>query len=140
MTLVAINPDTINDEGASGYLPLTLACYHGNKEVALFLASRVKDINANGKQGTPLMAAVFKNDIAIVETLLKHHADPNIADGNGTTALHYAILSRNEAIIKLLVQANADVSFKDARGNSALDYGEMTKNKTIIELLKKNKI
>ncbi len=138
--LMAINADTINTVENSGYLPLILACYNGNREVAVFLIERVKDINGTSKMGTPLMAAVFKDDVAIVEALLAMNADPNIADANGTSALHYAILNRNEAVIKLLLDANADVSFKDKRGNSALDYGKMTQNQIIINLLKRNKI
>lgn len=138
--LMAINSDTINTVEDSGYLPLTLACYNGNKEVALFLAKHVQDINGTSKMGTPLMAAVFKNDISVVEALLTMKADVNIPDGNGTTAIHYAIMNRNEAVIKLLVEAHADVDFKDKRGNSALDYGNMTQNSNIIDLLKKNKI
>lgn len=138
--LMAINADTINTVENSGYLPLTLACYKGNKEVAIFLAKHVRDLNGTSKMGTPLMAAVFKDEISIVEALLKMEADPNIADDNGTTALHYAIMSRNEAIVELLVAANADVNFKDKRGNSAMDYGKMTQNETIINHLKNNKI
>ena len=121
-------------------MPLTLACYQGNAEVAVFLAEHVKDINGISKRGTPLMAAVFKREIAIVKALLKMNADSNIFDDNGTTALQYAVMSRNETITKLLVDATADVKFKDKRGNSAVDYGNLTQNQTIINLLKKNKI
>lgn len=136
MALMGINADTINGIEDSGYMPLTLACYNGNKEVALYLLKHVKHINGSGKMGTPLMAAVFKNELLLVETLLAMKADPNIPDANGTTALHYAIFNRNEAVIKLLIEAHADVSFKDKRGNSALDYGNMTQNENIINLLK----
>ena len=139
-TLMAISADTINAIESSGYLPLTLACYHGNQAVALFLVKHASDINGSSKMGTPLMAAVFKDNPTIVEALLTMKADPNIADANGTTALHYAIMNRNETVVKLLVDAHADVVFKDKRGNSAVDYGNMTKNQTIINLLKKNKI
>lgn len=135
--LMAINPDTINVVSEKGFVPLTLACYNGNKAVALFLASKVKDIDGNSEYGTPLMAAVYKNKLEIVEGLLKLNANPNVADVNGTTPLHYAIIFKNEPIIKLLVDANADVEFKDNRGNSAKAYAAMTKNESIITLINK---
>lgn len=135
--LMAINPDTINIANAEGYVPLTLACYKGNKDVALFLASRVKDIDGNSDYGTPLMAAVYKNRPEIVEELLRLKANPNLSDVNGTTPLHYAIIFRNEPIIKLLMDAEADVDFKDNRGNSAKEYAAMTQNEAIIKLINK---
>ena len=135
--LMAINPDTINMANSEGYVPLTLACYKGNKDVALFLASKVKNIDGNSDYGTPLMAAVYKNKIEIVEGLLKLKANPNLADVNGTTPLHYAIIFRNEPIIELLMGAKADVDFKDNRGNSAKEYAAMTKNESIIKLINK---
>lgn len=135
--LMSINSDTINTANTEGYVPLTLACYKGNTEVALFLASNVKDIDGNSDYGTPLMAAVYKNRPIIVKRLLELNANPNSADVNGTTPLHYAIIFRNEKIIKLLMDANADVGFKDKRGNNAIDYANMTKNDTIIKLINK---
>lgn len=138
--LMAIQADTINAVGESGYLPLTLACYNGNREVALYLLKHVKDINGSSKMGTPLMAAVFKVDVAVVKALLERNADPNLADDNGTTPLHYAVLSRNERLVELLVDAKANVDDKDKRGNSALDYGHMTQSQSLMEILNKNKI
>lgn len=135
--LMTINADTINVVNKDGYVPLTLACYKGSTEVALFLASKVKDIDGNSDYGTPLMAAVYKNRPIIVERLLELNANPNSADANGTTPLHYAIIFRNEKIIKLLIDAKADVDFKDNRGNSAKNYAAMTNNESIIDLINK---
>lgn len=135
--LMEINPDTINVVSKNGYLPLTLACYRGNNEVAIFLASHVKDIDGSSDYGTPLMAAVYKNKPVIVKHLLKLKANVNFADANGTTPLHYAIILRSEPIIKLLMEANADVIFKDNRGNNAIDYASMTQNESIIQLINK---
>lgn len=135
--LMSINPDTINMIDSNGHLPLTLACYRGNKDVAIFLASKVKNIDGSSDYGTPLMAAVYKNKTEIVEQLLRLKANPNFADANGTTALHYAIILRNVQIINLLIQANADVNFMDKRGNTAKDYANMTQNESIIELIHK---
>lgn len=135
--LMKINPDTINIADVTGYLPLTLACYRGNKNVATFLAERVKDINGGSNYGTALMAAVFKDEVNLVETLLKNKADPNIADAQGTTPLHYASIKRNEAIVKLLMDANADPTKKDIRGKTAMDYAKVTNSQNIIKLLNK---
>lgn len=135
--LMAINPDTINVVDSNGYFPLTLACYRGNKDVALYLASKVKNIDGTSDYGTPLMAAVYKNEIEIVQYLLKSKANVNLADANGTTPLHYAIIMRNEPIIKLLMEANADVNVEDNRGKNAIDYAAMTNNESIITLIKK---
>jgi ankyrin repeat protein len=134
---MSINSDTINAVSSNGYLPLTLACYRGNDDVAIFLASHVKHIDGTRDYGTPLMAAVYKNRPTIVEHLLKLKANPNAADVNGTTPLHYAIILRSEPIIKLLMEASADVNFKDNRGNTALDYAAMTQNESIIQLINK---
>lgn len=133
--LMSINADTINSVDSHGYLPLTLACYRGNDDVAMYLASHVKHIDGTSDYGTPLMAAVYKNNTAIVEHLLKLKANPNFADANGTTPLHYAIILRSEPIIKLLMEVNADVNFKDNRGNTAKDYAAMTQNESIIQLI-----
>lgn len=135
--LIAKNPDTINVVDASGYSPLTLACYRGNDKVAIFLASKVEDIDGESKYGTPLMAAVYKNREAVVKVLLEHGADPNLADANGTSPLHYAIIMRNKTIIKQLVEAKADMSTKDNRGNTAIDYANMTQDEEIINLIVK---
>jgi len=135
--LMSINSDTINSVNSNGYLPLTLACYRGNDDVAIYLASHVKHIDGTSDYGTPLMAAVYKNRPTIVEHLLKLKANPNAADVNGTTPLHYAIILRSEEIIKLLMEANADVNFKDNRGNTAIDYAAMTQNESIIQLINK---
>lgn len=136
--LMTINADTINAIDTNGYLPLTLACYRENDDVAIFLASRVKQIDGTSEYGTPLMAAVYKNRPNIVEHLLNLNANPNAADVNGTTPLHYAIILRSEKLIKLLMDAKADVNFKDHRGNSAIDYAAMTQNESIIKLVNKN--
>lgn len=88
-------PESINYKNDSGFTPLTLACYHGNLEIASLLAKQVENINVNSDSGTALMAAVFKNNIEITKMLLELNADPNIADQNGTTALHYVIRFAN---------------------------------------------
>jgi len=137
--LMTINPDTINKSDTNGYLPLTLACYRGNSEVAIFLAERVADIDAGSKFGTPLMAAVFKDEYELVATLLKYKANPDLTDGSGTAPLHYAAMKQNDGIVKLLVEAHANINLKDNKGRTALDYAKISDNIKIIHILNKNK-
>ncbi len=124
----------INMESKEGYTPLTLACYNSNNEVAKYLINHVKDINSKSGFGTPLMAAVVKNNIELVEVFIKNNVKLNIADQNQTTALHYAVTFSYIDIVKLLVNAKADSSLKDNRGNSALDYAKLIGNQKIIQL------
>jgi ankyrin repeat protein len=129
-------PKSLNIANDKGYFPLTIACYHGNKEVAVYLANKVKDLNVNGDYGTPLMAAVFRGHKDLAEVLLKLGADPNITDANGTSNLHYAVMLDNSNMVRLLLNNSADASIKDKKDRKPIDYAEIAHNKEIIKLLK----
>jgi ankyrin repeat protein len=124
--------DKISKEG---YSPLTLACYHGNNEVAKYLVKHVKDIDSKSGYGTPLMAATVKRNTELVKLLLEKNANPNKTDVNGSTALHFSVIFSYEDIVKLLIDANADKNIKDNRGKSAIDYATITGNEKITQLL-----
>ncbi|MCC1483571.1 ankyrin repeat domain-containing protein [Winogradskyella immobilis] len=130
------SPDKINAINDAGFTPLILAAYHGNTSVVKMLVSRVSNINETSSAGTALMAATVKQDKDIVELLLKHKANPNIADSNGSTALLYATIFKANDIATLLLKFNADIVHKDSRGFSAMDYAKQTKNETLINILK----
>ena len=130
------HPEAINARNSSGYSPLTLACYNGNLEVAAILAKQVENININSDSGTPLMAAVFKNDLKMTQMLLDLDADPNIADPNKVTALHYAVQFIRNDLIRLLMSYGADISLKDNKGLSPWDYAIQQDNQSILTLLK----
>ncbi len=129
------NNALIDKHNNKGYLPITLACYHGNVEVVEFLADKVKNIDGNSNYGTPLMASVFKKDKNIVKILLDNNANPNIPDNNGTTAMHYATMFQNYEIVQLLIDANADFSMKDNTGKSAIDFAIAYNDKKLKDLL-----
>lgn len=133
---VKANPNSINKVSKEGYVPLTLACYYGNNEVAKYLIEHVKDIDSKSSYGTPLMAATVKNNVELVKLLLDNNANPNAVDQNGSTALHFSAIFSYEKIIKLLVVSKAKKSLKDSRGKTALDYAIITGNEIITQLLK----
>lgn len=130
------SPNLINVKNKSGFPPLTIASYSGNLEIATLLAKHVENIDLNSNVGTPLMAAVYKNNNDIAKMLLDLGADANIADTKGTTALHYAIMFKNIDLIKVLIDNGADIKLKDNKGLSPLDLAELDKNEHILEILK----
>ena len=74
-------------------------------------------VNKRGPGGsTPLMYAVLYGDAAMVATMLKAGADPNIRNHTGATALTWSVDDVEK--VKLLIDAGADVnttSDSDAR-------------------------
>lgn len=134
MVLMKINKDTINMPNEMGYLPLTLACYSGNDEVAIYLIDKTNNLDFNSSYGTALSAAVFKNRVEVAEKLLIAGANPNLGDSNGTTPLHFAVMSQNEKLVALLIKNKADKFKMDKKGKSPLDYALMLKNKNIINI------
>ncbi|XP_034951738.1 E3 ubiquitin-protein ligase MIB2 [Chelonus insularis] len=78
-----------------GFAALHLAALNGHREVAALLLSdtggrATVDLRNNRKQ-TPLHLAVSQGHWALVELLLKHHADILATDEDGDTVLHIAI-------------------------------------------------
>ena len=138
-TLYSKDKNLINQKNEQGYTPLTIACYNGNSNVALFLADKVEDINGNSKFGTPLMAATYKGYDKIVKILLDNNAKTNLQDSQGATAMHYAVLFRSYKIIELLINSNADFSIKNNVGKSAMDFAISYNDDTLNKLLNINK-
>lgn len=135
--LLKENPKLVNSISDEGYSLLILATYRGNNEVAKFLVENGADVNGTSNYGTPLMAAVVKGNLEMINVLLEHKADTSIADQSGNTALIYAVLFKKYEIVGLLVKANADINTKDIRGKSAVDYATMTNDEKLLQLLKK---
>lgn len=130
------NPKIINTENEYGYSPFVVACYNGNAKMVAYLVDKIEDINGISKYGTPLMAAVYKRDEAIVDILLKNGADVNKGDDGGTTALHYATLFNNTPIAEKLINAGAKANVKDRSGKTAYEYAISYKNQKLITLIK----
>jgi ankyrin repeat protein len=133
--LVLEDKDVINKADERGYYPLTLACYHGNKEVAIYLINNVKDVNVNVSYGTPLIASVFKGHLDLVNELLNIGANPNDSDINGSTSLHFAVMMGDLEIVKSLLKHDADMELLDNKKRKPIDYALIKDNKEIIELL-----
>lgn len=74
--------------------------------VRLLLRRGVSTINEQDAHGrTALHAAAQSGDEEMVETLLKHGADPKALDRHGLDALHCAVEQGHEEVVELLLDA-----------------------------------
>lgn len=56
------------------------------------------------------LQATERNNLECVSILLKHGADPHMADFTGNTALHYAVYNGNRAIASELLKYKVDIN------------------------------
>jgi ankyrin repeat protein len=106
------------------------------KEVEQALLKEEADVNQQDELGltTPLISAVYLENIEIVELLLKNGADPNFqSNNNGWTALLTAAATNNLDIVKLLLQNGANPDMQTAKHQTAYDLGNDKIKETIAE-------
>jgi ankyrin repeat protein len=80
--------------------------------IAMRLIQYGADVNARGyeenmEEMTPLLLAVFSNNVSVVKLLLSNGADPNGASGKGETPLGSAAAKGEEMICRLLLARGA---------------------------------
>jgi len=75
---------------------------------------------ADGSDSAPLLTAVGKGDLALVNKLLKAGANPNVKNRLNTTPLLEAAFQSNAEIIKALIEAGADPNAAGPDGQTAL--------------------
>jgi ankyrin repeat protein len=94
----------------------------------------VQALDANGN--TPVDSAVLHGQLAALETLLRHHADPKYVhplDGRG--ALHEACMRGFPNLLQPLLAAGADPSAHDRFGQTPLDIALAYKNANVVAAL-----
>lgn len=75
-------------------------------------------INTNGL--TSLIAACQTGKLWIVQLLLQHGADPNVANRLGVTPLRQAIIEGHAEIVQLLLEMGSDPNAPDSQGSTPL--------------------
>ncbi|CAM9573097.1 unnamed protein product, partial [Ectocarpus sp. 8 AP-2014] len=117
---------------------------HGlGKVVKLLTNVRGRELGVNinrpnlDKQGTtPLHAACFRGQQAIVTQLLSRGATPDPADENGLRPLHVACASPDsEPMVRSLLKGKADANVKDNFGCSPIYYGFVRGNDDIVKFM-----
>jgi ankyrin repeat protein len=119
-------------------------CSYGEKklfadytEIVDILLEYNADIEAKGKVGTPLHAAVMHGDKEIIQKLLNVGANILSTDKNGNTALHLAAYMPNkEEIAKTLIENAGDsLDIANEQGDTALHLATKARNQIVVEAL-----
>jgi len=119
----------VNKVNKDGYTPLLLAAAGGFLGVVnKMLGEYGGNPNTGSLDKNPLVVACLKQNVALVDTLLKHGADPNSTwtscapDSEHICPLLVAVCEGNTDIITLLLNAGANVNSTDGDGYSVLWY------------------
>nr|XP_038943523.1 ankyrin repeat domain-containing protein 20B-like isoform X4 [Rattus norvegicus] len=124
---------------------LHYACAHNHPEVVMLLIKSNCTINAQDDEGcTPLIKSNFfeqhlqateRNNLECVSILLKHGADPHMADFTGNTALHYAVYNGNRAIASELLKYKVDINAITKHGFTPFSLAVFEKREKMAEFL-----
>nr|XP_055234486.1 ankyrin repeat domain-containing protein 36B isoform X6 [Gorilla gorilla gorilla] len=123
---------------------LHLACAIGQPEMVHVLVSGRCELNLYDREDRtplikneyqPLLLAVSRRKVKMVEFLLKKKANVNAIDYLGRSALILAVTLGEKDIVILLLQHNIDVFSRDVYGNLAEDYASEAENRVILELI-----
>ena len=123
--------------GVYGMTALFNAVKHNHPNLVEVLLHN-KDINSHlAKDNTnKLLFMAIKNDnLEIVQTLLEHHANPNLPNIYHETALVYAAERGNLAIVNALIHAGADPNLASNGGATALHYAAKNGHTLITQAL-----
>ena len=127
----------VNQQSNEGWTALSLACDNGHEDYARILLNNNADPNLPRNDGTmPLMMAVNKNSLDIVQMLVKRGAKVNAArPSDGMTALAFTCLTGNVEIARWLLENSADPNAKLKDGTSLVQLAQAKNNPKILQLI-----
>src|SRR5215510_13002304 len=115
---------------------LVEAVKSGDRTAALALLQQKINVNAPEPDGTTALHwSVQRDDLDLVERLIKAGANVNAKNDYGSTPISEAALNGNVTIIDRLLKAGADVESPNADGQTALMIVARTSNAEAAKLL-----
>ena len=112
----------INSPALCNRTPLLWASLSSSGEFTETLIDLGANVNAQRSDDkvTPLLLSAYWNNFMVVNLLLDHGADANIAKVDACTPLHKAVMKGNQNLVKLFLEKNALVNTQNADGDSPL--------------------
>lgn len=96
----------------------------------------INDIRIQPSNMSLLHIACYRNDLKLLEDILKLGGDINAQKSDGSTALHIASKSGNKNILKVLYNYGVDINVVDNYGDNAIDLAEKNNdNDTVKDLI-----
>ena len=94
----------------------------GSLDLVIMLIRHGEDVNAwdTNKNVTPLLMALFRNQIEIAHLLLGAGADPNVTGAEGDTPLMWSVEKGNINMARLLLECGADKTINQPSGFSGM--------------------
>lgn len=86
---------------------------------------------------TALMNAIDKNNVSLVQQLLREGADINELDAGLNAPLVMAAYKGQDQILMLLLQAGANLSLRSQDGKTPLDFARAKNRQEIVALIEK---
>ncbi|XP_044024706.1 ankyrin repeat and SOCS box protein 2-like [Siniperca chuatsi] len=122
MDLVRRRSSSLMEQNGEGWIALHEAAYYGQlKCVSILIRAHPDSVNrCTLKNQTALLLAASRGNVSCVDFLLKHGADPNLANKDQETPLFAACEHANKAIADLLLRFGAQVNRLCIQGGSAL--------------------
>lgn len=110
----------------TGEAALHITVRRGDMAYTTFLLQKGADPNIrDGKNNTPMLAAIDAGHGEMIPLLLLGRANPNLANSAGETPLIRAVQRRDLALVRTLLAAKADPDQRDViAGLSARDYAQ----------------
>ena len=102
--LLLDNGASVEHRDVAGRTALLYASTGANDETVRVLleAGAEPNVTDTGEGFSPLMHAAAEGQARVVQTLLKHNADPTLRDVDGDTALDFATQNGHENVVRLL--------------------------------------
>jgi len=126
--LISTDKSSVNTVAGDGFSPLGLAAYFGQLEIVEMLVACGAEINQasnNGFAVYPIHSAVSARWSEIVVFLLKHGADPNVAQQQGIRPLHQAAHAGDQEMVTLLLSHGASKTIQTEEGHTASDMAKV---------------
>ena len=121
----------------SGLTSLLMAVNNKDNEWCVKLLMHKANVHAKDQKERTVLHIALRNSGGedLLPLLLKHHADPNVADKNGRTPLHYCVEYNKPNAAKILLGTLASKEATDMAGETALQLAIRRRRTSLTEIL-----